>query len=383
MLITPDILTIFNSLKPYECRLVGGCVRDYLYNKTISEDIDIATTATPQTVMDLLKNAGMHVVPTGLKHGTVTCVYRNKPYEITTLRRDIETNGRHATVTFTDNFYEDSLRRDFTFNALYMDHNQNVTDFHGGLNDLQHKKIKFIGHAKHRIEEDYLRILRYFRFHGKFEEPANFNDNDLKVISSQATHLQQLSIERVTMEVVKILKGHHSLEIWQKMAETQVLKNLNLPINPALQNIGSGALANLPWQARAYISTGDMDLFIKSLRLPNVEQKQMKQIQKAVTRYNNQHDLYQQAYWLGHQNLILALKILAITENNPSHKQLAQNLQNWECPTFPLTGKDLIKAGFKPSPQLGQILQKIETEWVAHNFPPQKWCIDQIPQGDK
>ncbi len=111
MLITPDILTIFNNLKPYECRLVGGCVRDYLYNKTISEDIDIATTATPQTVMDLLKNAGMHVVPTGLKHGTVTCVYRNKPYEITTLRRDIETNGRHATVTFTDNFYEDSLRR--------------------------------------------------------------------------------------------------------------------------------------------------------------------------------------------------------------------------------------------------------------------------------
>ncbi len=203
-LITEDVFHILNTLEQnsYAARIVGGAVRNFLLNKEFT-DIDIATSATPQQTTDIFKKAGLPVIPLGKRYGTLMVRYHQKSYEISTLREDIKTFGRQAEVQFTNSFEIDSSRRDFTVNALYMDKNGEIFDYHNGLRDIKTKNIRFIGDARTRIKEDYLRILRYFRFTAQYGE-YKFNNDYLAIISELKSNLTQLSSERIYKELIQL-----------------------------------------------------------------------------------------------------------------------------------------------------------------------------------
>ncbi|MGC1488809.1 MAG: CCA tRNA nucleotidyltransferase, partial [Albidovulum sp.] len=189
----------------HQALLVGGCVRNGLLGVPV-DDVDIATDAHPERVSALAKAAGLRVVPTGIEHGTVTIVANSKPFEVTTFRRDVETDGRRATVAFATNIQDDAARRDFTMNALYADHAGQVIDPLGGLPDLQARRVRFVGGPQDRIREDYLRILRFFRFHARYGDPALGLDADgLAACAELADGIKTLSRERIGHEMRKLL----------------------------------------------------------------------------------------------------------------------------------------------------------------------------------
>ena len=203
-LITPQSKKLLEAISNAggEARFVGGCVRDTLIGKKIN-DIDLATNLNPDQTTKALEAAGLKVIPTGIDHGTVTAIVDDEKFEVTTLRLDVATDGRHATVKFTDDWQADAARRDFTFNALYMDADGKVYDYFGGQEDLKNGETVFIGSAEDRINEDYLRILRYFRFRGRYKiHPGQGYDPDvLAVIDRLAPNLTKLSYERIWSEI--------------------------------------------------------------------------------------------------------------------------------------------------------------------------------------
>ncbi|MDR2682104.1 MAG: CCA tRNA nucleotidyltransferase [Holosporaceae bacterium] len=214
ILLTEDVLFLLEQIESQgqEARLVGGAVRNYLMGIAIS-DIDMATTASPAEIIDIFEKVdGVNVVPTGIDYGAVTALRNGKSYEITTLRSDVETFGRKARVEFTKSFELDSMRRDFTMNAIYMDKNKNIFDYHNGLKDIAQKNIRFIGDASARITEDFLRILRYFRFVAFYGE-YKINNDYLKIINSLKDNLRILSSERILSELLKILTPDNSYRI--------------------------------------------------------------------------------------------------------------------------------------------------------------------------
>lgn len=383
--LTPEISKILNELKPYKSMLVGGYVRDFLYNKEISDDVDIATSATPEIVIKKLTAAGMKVIPTGLKHGTVTCIYKKKPYEITTLRKDLQTNGRHADVSFTNDFYEDSLRRDFTFNAMYMDENGKVYDFHKGQEDLNNENIQFIGDIQRRITEDYLRILRYFRFHGKFETAPSFDDKTIQIIEKNVHHISSLSKERITSETFKMLKNNNTSNIWQKMDSIGIITAIGLD-KPRIQNLNTlqqnSSFALSPIEKLICLHP-HLQLNKTLFSLSNKDKKEIKDIQTSLKEFKEGGDVFQQGYTLGKYALLSALKILFASTNNLYFQKTFHELQNYTILIFPLSGEDLIKEGFKPSTHFGQTLKRIEHLWIKNNFPDKSWCIKQLHKIDK
>ena len=216
-IITENVYFILDLLEKYghETRIVGGAVRNSLLNLPIS-DIDIATTALPQEVIEIFKKNEISVIPTGIEYGTVTVIFKKIPYEITTLREDIQTFGRKAVVKFTKSFEKDSKRRDFTINAIYMNKNSEIFDFHHGLNDISARNIRFIGNASERIREDYLRILRYYRFVAKYGE-YRFNPEYLSIINNLKSEMHILSSERIIGEFLKIFEISDSYKIIKPM----------------------------------------------------------------------------------------------------------------------------------------------------------------------
>jgi tRNA nucleotidyltransferase/poly(A) polymerase len=216
-LITNDIFFILDSIEKhgYEARVVGGAVRNFLLGANIS-DIDIATTAAPSIIIDIFQKQNISVLVTSIRYGTIIIVYNGKPYEITSLREDIKTFGRKAEVSFTESFEIDSQRRDFTINAIYMDKEENIFDYHNGISDIINNNIKFIGNPKARIEEDYLRILRYFRFvayYGNFK----YNGDYISLMNSLVKNISILSSERILSELLKIFELQDSYKIIPSM----------------------------------------------------------------------------------------------------------------------------------------------------------------------
>lgn len=342
---------------------VGGCVRNALLGIKVG-DIDIATKLTPAQVVDRLGKTGVKTVPTGLSHGTVTAVSGGKPYEITTLRRDVETDGRRAVVAFSQDWAEDAQRRDFTMNTLLADDAGNVYDPTGqGITDLRAGRVVFVGEPAQRIAEDILRILRFFRFHalyGKGEpDPAA-----LAACRDQAHKIPELSRERITQEFFRILSVDNSREILWIIFDNGILKDFNFPDNQLnlLNKDKNYTLAERLFLL-AGLSVDNIRAMENLLLFPKALWREIEGLDKALKAgpYESEKAVKEALYYYGRAPVKTALRIQGRSE----FYELAET---WPIPVFPLKGTDLLKAGLAEGPDLGARLRQLERDWIAADF---------------
>lgn len=254
----------------YDSKFVGGCVRDFVLGLNPS-DIDIATVATPRQVIDVFDKSNIKIVPRGIQHGTVMIIVGSRSYEVTTLRKDIKCYGRKAEVLFTNSFEEDSERRDFTFNALYMDVFGRIYDFHNGISDLENKRVRFIGNPELRVKEDYLRILRYYRFLSKFPEVKE-NYEYTEIIKGLSNNLAHISKPRIHDEFIKILAAKNAFLILKLMEKAKVLERL---LEYDLSKAENELFDNLPSIGKLSVINKSTDIKEK-LAMSNKEMKLLK-----------------------------------------------------------------------------------------------------------
>ena len=349
--------SIFKKSK-HEIRIVGGAVRDLALGKS-PKDIDLATDATPQEMQAMFDSAGVRHIPTGIEHGTITAVINNEPYEITTLRADVETDGRRAEVEFVRSWEEDAKRRDLTYNAMSMDFEGNLYDYHGGMDDLQDKVTKFVGDPAERIQEDYLRTLRYFRFQGRLDTPT-FDRDTMNAIADNTDGLKQLSVERVWMEMGKILGGGNIQQILGAMDKTGVLDAIGLNYKPSQDLMDGGdPIINL-----ARIT--DEEAIGLRWKMSNEEKSKLGfLIQNKGKTYNK--DWYTNMMVDGFDRT--QLDALARFNNQDD---MIQHIKTFKAPEFPVDGNDLIKLGHERGPKIGQTLQALRAQWKAGNFSASK-----------
>jgi len=344
-------------------RIVGGAVRDLLLGRQ-PKDIDLATDATPDEMIKFLKSEGIRVIPTGLQHGTITAVIDGEQLEITTLRADTETDGRHATVEFVKSWEEDAKRRDLTYNAMSLDMDGTLYDYYGGADDLQDKVSKFVGDAEKRIQEDYLRILRYFRFQGKMDTPSWDNDT-LKVIKDNAEGLSQISGERVWMELAKILISDNAGQVLVYMDSTNVLSKIMLPAIDVsdVKNL-KRVTKNDPILALSLLIDNDNDArkVIDRFKLSNTERDILQFIVANKSKNLTQEIAIAHAVNGIPLNII---KGLAVVVDKP---EIALRMSKHDVPQFPIQGRDLIQAGVKPGPDMGKLLNTLRDKWIESNY---------------
>jgi poly(A) polymerase len=397
----PETLRLIAAFQEagYPLRFVGGVVRDALLGRPIT-DVDAATPAPPQKIMAILEQAGIKAIPTGISHGTITAVIQHKPFEITTLRRDVKPFGRHAEVLFTDNWQEDALRRDFTMNALYADAEGVIYDFTGGINDALAGRVVFIGEPQRRIEEDALRILRFFRFHAHYasEQCEAIDAAALAACQTERHRLGQLSGERITAEMLKLLTAEHAPVVLLQMHHAMILAEI---IVGELNTQSLKALSRV----RLMADYESIDPFVLlALMLRHAENEENATGSSIVTTLLPRWRLSsKQAAWLdflittppilpqtlpSEQKKLLrhhgaegfiALVLISWCEQLAQHPAQAQNLAAnyremltlataWHPPLFPLSGKDLQEIGIPTGAAMGQLLATLEQEWEASDY---------------
>ncbi len=344
-------------------RYVGGAVRDTLMGLPV-KDIDMATPLEPAEVIARLTAAGIRSVPTGLAHGTVTAVLAGGPVEITTLRRDVSTDGRHATVAFSRSWQEDAARRDFTINALYADpRDLRVYDYFGGLADLAARHLRFIGEAEARIREDYLRILRYFRFQARFGSLPADPDAE-QACAALAPGMKGLSRERIASELMALLALPDPAPTVARMAELGVLREILPEADPAALAplIAAEAAQGLaPEALRRFAALLPADPAVAELvgaRL-RLSIAQRKHLALVAARTTPEADARALAYRVGRA---AAIDRLLLTEAS------CAPLDGWDIPRFPLKGGAVVARGVSAGPEVARILRAVETEWVASGF---------------
>ena len=400
-----DLAALLAALGPGNARYVGGAVRDTLLGIAV-KDIDLATPLEPREVMRRLKAYAIQVVPTGIDHGTVTAVLAGGPVEITTLRHDVSTDGRRATVAFASDWQDDAARRDFTINALYADPvTGEIWDYFGGLDDLAARRVRFIGEAHERIREDHLRILRYFRFQARFgSQPAD--DTSENACSELAATLKGLSRERVGMELTNLLALPDPAPTVARMAELGVLQ----VVLPEAEVAGLAALVGQeakqgaapdPIRRLAALLPADVALAEQVAARFRLSGAQKKRLALAAGRFLESPPLGEVAsrsddggglpadqpppsgasapatspkggdsgaaralaYYLG---LTAAIDRLLLTG------QTIAPLTDWTIPTFPLKGGQIVARGIKAGPDVARILHAVEDRWVAEGFPSEE-----------
>ncbi|MDF7673927.1 CCA tRNA nucleotidyltransferase [Acetobacteraceae bacterium ESL0709] len=363
-----------------EARLVGGCVRDLLAGREV-HDMDLAVPCVPEETMRLLGEAGIRTIPTGLDHGTVTAVMDHRPYEITTLRRDVETDGRHAVVAWTDDWQEDAERRDFTINALSLDRNGQLYDYFGGQQDLKDGRVRFVGQARKRIEEDALRALRFFRFQARYGKGAPDSEACMAVRECRAL-VRFLSIERVVSELFKILEGPQLWDIMVLMEETGLLEEI-LP-HASLSSLRRLLDCQDPPHAlsRLFALDSDPDLgtYFRLSRLQCHVLKAYGQKEPALVAEAMDDELRRLRF---RQDLpvLMARSWLRQAEEvgqpSPSWSRFRERLAAQDQPVFPLTGRDGLACGLVAGPELGRWLKEVQAWWLEQGCRPEKEaCLD-------
>ena len=353
--------------KEGETRYVGGAVRDDLLGLPVN-DVDLATRLRPDEVVERLQAAGLKAVPTGFEHGTVTAVSDGHPYEITTLRRDVETFGRHATVAFTDDWKEDAARRDFTINALMADPvTGEVFDYFGGVSDLQQRHVRFIGDPFERIAEDHLRILRFFRFHARFGR-AGPDSAALDACTARANDLMALSRERIADELLKLLGVNDPVPAMKIMLEHAILK----PVLPEIAETSWQQLRSLVDAETAADIAADplrrlSALLPRDPRLAGAVATRLKLSNRARKRIGcaaetELSDVRAIAYREGSQCAVDRLLLAGQARE-------ASEIAAWKPPRLPIGGGALIKRGLVEGPVVSSTLRTIEERWIAAGFP--------------
>jgi poly(A) polymerase len=389
----PSLRRVFELLNVDggEVRIVGGAVRNSLLGLPAG-DVDLATTWRPEEVVERAKAAGIKVVPTGIDHGTVTLVIDGIPYEVTTLRRDVATDGRRAEVAFGSGWKEDAERRDFTINALYVNSEGEVFDYVGGLADIESRTLRFIGKAAERVAEDYLRILRFFRFFAHYGS-GRPDAEGLRACAQARAKLSTLSAERVWGETKKLLSAEDPGRALLWMRQAGVLGE----ILPETEKWGIDAIPGLvaaersfswrpePLMRLAAIVPPDaerLEAMASRLRLSKAESAYLERFATApaITATLPDAALDRELYRHGKEGIIVRLKLsLAAarrkSETDPaflaetaSFQRLLTRAEKWQRPVFPLTGADVLKAGIPAGPKIGEVLTELENLWVERNF---------------
>ncbi len=376
---TPGLQKVLRAISEAggEVRIVGGAVRNALLGERI-HDIDMATTLAPEQVIAATDAAGLKSVATGIDHGTVTVISDSNGFEVTTLRRDIETDGRKATVAFTDDWAADAARRDFTLNALYCSADGQVFDPVGGLDDLNIRLIRFVGDPEARIQEDYLRILRFFRFFSQYGQD-DVDADGLAACTNLQNGLKQLSRERIGQETRKLLCGRRADEVAVLMNAAGINRTLfGVEMDAELLasvNVRAGSLGLTPdyttLLAAALPLSGDEQA--AQLRLSNAETRSLNEVQSALPPSPHLRDNERKVvlYQTGADTWKRAVLLAWASGGKPADEDWARLYKlpdEWEMPVFPVTGNDVLASGLEPGPQVGEMLKALEDWWVAGGF---------------
>jgi poly(A) polymerase len=376
-----------------EARVAGGAVRNTLLGETVA-DVDIATTTVPDETMRRAEAAGFRAIPTGIEHGTVTVTARGKGHEVTTLRADVETDGRRAKVMFGRDWKADAERRDFTINALYAEADGTVVDFVGGLADLESRTLRFIGDAEARIREDYLRILRFFRFFAWYGS-GRPDAEGLKACARLKDGIDQLSAERVRAELKKLLAAPDPSRALLWMRQAGVLtKTL-----PESEKWGIDAIhglvkaeRDLGWQPDPLLrleaivppDAERMQVLAERLKLSNADAERLKSwtLAPKIEPGGSESELSKKLYRSGRQPILDKLRLALASarakgiESNDAlieaggYSRLLKFAEKWTAPKFPLKGADLQAIGVPTGPEMGKLLKRLEEEWVEADFRP-------------
>lgn len=390
------VCEIFSAIggRGFDIRAVGGAVRDTLLSRDVS-DVDFATTAHPEEVMECAEQAGLKVIPTGLDHGTVTIIADGKPFEITTLRKDVETYGRHAKVAYTDDWGEDASRRDFTINALYADADGTLFDPIGGYEDIANRKIRFIGDAGERVREDYLRILRFFRFNAAFGE-SEFDTVALNACVQGRRGLHGLSAERVNSELMRLLCAPRVTEALWKMFDYGLLAEL-LGAAPQLnrlerlimieKHLGSVPDAEMRLAALVLWTFEDAERLTQRLRLSNTQRMRLEQASghRGLTADMNDTAVRLALYAMGRHGCreaaLMAWAASGDAASDAGWVSLLIRIGDIPVPEFPLHGADIMKMGVPEGSAIGETLRKIEARWIAADFTLTRPELLEMTQG--
>lgn len=392
----PPLATLLAALdrEGEEARVVGGAVRNALLGEPVRE-VDIATTTVPEEVMRRAQAAGFKAVPTGIEHGTVTVVAEGRPYEVTTLRQDLETYGRKAKVAFGRDWEADARRRDFTINALSASPDGSLHDYVGGRADIAGRRVRFIGDAAARIAEDYLRILRFFRFHARYGHGLPDADG-LHACIIGRSGLETLSRERVRMEMMKLLVAPHAVPTLAVMTEAGLLGQVlgGVTLLASLSNLMKleAEIGLEPDWVRRLGALGvqiveDAERLGQRLRLTNAERTRLLSIGDGWWRLNPEAG--EQAgraalYALGPENFVdrvlIAWSRSSAGAADANWRLLAMLPRRWTAPASPFRAADFIARGIPKGPQLGAALRAAEEAWIAADFPTDPAMVARIAE---
>ena len=393
-----DVGKIFAAISEYseksEVRYVGGCIRKILNNEEI-DDIDLATNLKPDETINALKSSQINFYETGIDHGTITANINGKDFEITSLRKDVSTDGRHANVEFSESWHEDASRRDFTINSIYSDLDGNLYDPFNGKEDLEKKIIKFIGDAEKRIKEDYLRILRYIRFSLNYSNLTH-QDSVKKIIKQNISGISKISSERLLSELKKIFNSNGILKLHSDKFSLEIiqiifpqLKNINIlkKLNRFVENHNFQKDFILLIAILIIDDTDNCEYFLYKFKISNEDKKRIMFIKNFYSKpleknFFSEKNLWKVLYNDGKKSLMDLINFSILRSKKDDDKKLIKLkdfFNNQSPPVFPIKARELIgKYNLKEGRELGQKLRKIENLWIENDFKIQQKDIEKI-----
>ncbi len=393
----PRLKRVLAALDGYgeEARVIGGSVRNALLGEPIHE-VDVTTTALPEIITARAQKAGLRAVPTGVEHGTITIICEGVPFEATTLREDVETHGRHATVKFGRDFRADALRRDFTINQLSVDTRGHVHDYADGLADIAARRVRFIGDAMTRVREDYLRIMRFFRFHAAYAEgPMDADAMQACIVLRRG--LDGLSRERVHAELMKLLVARRAAESIETMADAGILDDALAGVpNPArLRRVKAIEIANgmapdavLRLGALAVQVEEDAQRLRARLRMSNAHEARLVAAARAAGAWHGcaappdekrlREALYRRGRRAALDGLVLTQAESLSAADHAAWRAAFEFLRNAPELKLPLSGADFIARGLAPGPAMGAAIKRFEEAWIAADFPSDSGVVARL-----
>ena len=374
-----------------QTKFVGGCVRKAINGEAI-DDIDLATSLTPDEIKKKLNKDEIKIIDTGITHGTLTIILNEKKFEITTLRKDVLTDGRHANVEFTTNWELDASRRDFTINAIYADIEGRIYDPLNGILDLKKGEIKFIGVPDERIEEDYLRILRYFRFYNQYSKEKH-NQNTIRSIKKNINGLNKISNERIFVELIKILKNKNFYNLFTENNSREILLNI-FPqfkyyerlkiINTINTNLRANYDTDLILSLLLLDGTKDYEYFCHKYSTSNSTKNKFKNISTNFETIKSKNfylkENIKKLIYLSNKNYVKELLLFSIFINkkvkSTDIEELIKYVNICEVPKFPISGEYLKRYGYVTGEELGKKLKSLEEKWIENNFTIDKKILE-------